>query len=126
MNKIILMGYVASDVPESPQDTPNGKRFVKFSLAVNRMRVGVDFFNLIAWEKLADTVSRYVKKGSQIMVEGHMQIETYTDRNGEKRKSHDVVVEKLEFCGKKDDHLEPKEEPKNEFTDIDDPGLPFN
>ena len=108
MNKVILMGRLARD-PEV-RYTGTGKAVATFSLAVNR-RFGrsnsndqqptADFIPIVVWDKLAEVCGNNLKKGSQIALEGRMQVRTYDDQNGNKRYVTEVVCNELEFCGSK-------------------------
>ena len=100
MNKVILAGRLARD-PEV-RYTQSGKAVASFSLAVNR-RVGrgqepqADFIPIVAWEKTAEVVGQYLAKGSQVLVEGRMQIRSYEAQDGSKRSAFDIVADEVEF-----------------------------
>ena len=104
MNKVILAGRLARD-PEV-RYTQSGKAVASFSLAVNR-RVGrgqdpqADFIPIVAWEKTAEVVGQYLAKGSQVLVEGRMQIRSYEAQDGSKRYVTEVIIQDIEFMGKK-------------------------
>lgn len=98
MNKAILIGRLTRD-PDS-RTLDSGKRCTKFSLAVNRIGEGVDFLNIVAWDKLADTCLKYLKKGSQVAITGHILTGSY-ERNGVKTPTFDIVAENVEFVGSK-------------------------
>lgn len=123
MNKIILSGNLTKD-PEV-RYTPNGKAFAKTSIAVNRRfknpqgNYDSDFFNLVAWDKTAEFFGKYLRKGSRILVEGRLQNNIYTDKEGKKHYSEDVVVENVEFAGgksanKSDDGFKGEEVPEED------------
>ena len=105
MNKIILLGNLTKDV--DVRYTQSGKATARTSIAVNRKvknsqgKYDSDFFNLVAWEKTAEFFGKYLKKGSRILVEGRLQNNIYTDKDGKKHYSEDVVVENVEFAGGK-------------------------
>lgn len=129
MNKVCLVGRLTSD-PQLYEAT-NGTKQTKFSVAVNRLKEGADFINCIAWNKQAELMCKYLKKGNQIAIEGRIQTGSYDDKDGNKRYTTDVIVENLTFIGNKKKTQEaPKEarteenDPFNtiEFTDAD---LPF-
>lgn len=107
MNKIILSGRLTAD-PES-KFTPNGKQVTRFRLAVDRGfkkddgTKETDFFSCEAWGKTAEVVEKYCFKGNKILVEGRVQIRQY-EKNGEKRNVTEVVVEKIELLGSKNDN----------------------
>lgn len=90
MNKIILIGNVTKD-PEI-RYTQNEKVYTTFSLAVNRRNKETDYFNCIAWEKTAELIAQYVKKGSKVGVSGRLE----TDKVEEKYFTK-VIVEEISF-----------------------------
>jgi len=98
MNRIILMGRLTDD-PKS-YATKEGKQFCKFSLAVNRTRNKdkTDFFDFVAWEGTAYVIEQYVAKGRRIVVEGSIQFNNWTDKNGVKHKKPEVIVDHLYFA----------------------------
>lgn len=107
MNKVILAGRLARD-PEM-RYTTSGKAVASFSLAVNR-RFGrnagdqqqtADFIPIIAWEKLAEICGNNLIKGSQVLVEGRMQVRSYDAQDGSKRYVTEVVANEIEFMGSK-------------------------
>ncbi len=114
MNKVILVGRLARD-PEV-RYTQTGKAVASFSLAVSRrftrasdQQNTADFIPIIAWEKLAEICGNNLIKGSQILVEGRMQVRNYDAQDGSKRYVTEVVAQDIEFMGKKlvkdsDDH----------------------
>ena len=107
MNKVILAGRLARD-PEM-RYTPSGKAVASFTLAVNR-RYGrsagdqqqtADFIPIIAWENLAEVCGNNLIKGSQILVEGRMQVRSYEAQDGTKRYVTEVIANEVEFMGSK-------------------------
>lgn len=117
MQRVFLIGNLTRD-PEL-SETNSGVAVCRFSIAVNRRRTSAeaeqqtDFFNVTAWRGLADTISRFCKKGNKIAVTGQIQIRTYEDREGAKRTSVDVVAEEVEFLSpKSNDEARTAEEPK--------------
>ena len=101
MNKVTLIGNVTRD-PELTE-TSSKVSVCRFSLAVNRSYTGADgerktdFFNVVAWRGLAETVTRFVHKGDKIAVSGSIETDNYEDSNGNKRTSFDVVASDVEF-----------------------------
>lgn len=129
MNKIFLSGNLTKD--PVIRYTQNGKAMVRTSIAITssfKNAAGerqTDFFNLLAWGKTAEFFGKYLRKGSRILVEGRLQNNDYTDKNGSKHYAVDVIVENVEFAGSK---VEKKDdEPKGEFdgTPVDDYDVPF-
>lgn len=107
-NKVILAGRLTRD-PELRQ-TPNGVAVTSFSLAVDKpfnkdKERAADFFDCVAWRGTADFVSRYFEKGKAILVEGRLQNNDFTNKDGEKRRRVEVLVENVSFIGGKDEKL---------------------
>lgn len=106
LNKIILMGRLVRD-PELNQTT-NGIAVCRFTVAVNRpyqkdKERQADFINVTAWRGTAEFVSKYFNKGSVIIVEGKLQNNDYTDKDGVKRYSMVVQADNVAFGGSKSD-----------------------
>ena len=101
MNKVILVGRLAQD-PEV-RYTQSGKAVASFNLAVNRygQKDSADFIPIVAWEKLAEVIGNNLKKGSQVLVEGRMQVRSYETQDGQKRRVTEVIVQNVEFLGSK-------------------------
>ena len=136
MNKVILIGRLTKD-PElryTSTDIP----VVQFVLAVNRTfsRNGerqADFINCVAWRNLADNLAKYMKKGSQICVEGQIQVRNFEDNGGVKRYVTEVICDNIHFLESKGSRSEsgysgyndidqydiPQSKPKQEFADED-------
>ncbi|MBR7186481.1 MAG: single-stranded DNA-binding protein [Clostridia bacterium] len=101
MNKVFLIGNLTRD-PELTE-TGSGVSVCHFAIAVNRSYTSqdgerqTDFFNVTAWRGLADTVARYVKKGSKVAVSGSIQIRNYEDNQGQRRTAVDVIAQDVEF-----------------------------
>ena len=106
MNKAILLGRLTKD-PEIKY-TQSGKAVASFTLAIDRRRGAngekqADFISCVAWEKTAETIGNYCSRGQQIAVEGRIQSRSYDAQDGSKRYVTEVVVQSMEFCGKKSD-----------------------
>jgi single-strand DNA-binding protein len=103
MNKVILMGRLTRD----PEVRAAGSTTVaRFSLAVDRRfkREGepeADFFNCTAFGKQADFVERYLRRGTKMVVVGRIQNDNYTNREGQKVYSVQILVDELEFAESK-------------------------
>lgn len=102
--KVIMMGNLTRD-PELRQ-TSAGVPVCAFSLAINRPyksngEQGVDFIDCVAWRTAAEFVSRYFKKGSNIIVEGRIETRSYTDRTGNKRTAVEIIVNEASFGANK-------------------------
>lgn len=122
MNKVILMGNLARDIELRQGNTTTGKT----AIAVKRIKDGTDFINIVAFGVTAETMAKYLSKGSQVLIEGRIQTGSYTNKDGIKVNTTDVIVERFEFCGSaKGTSVKPKDD---EFmvVDVDDPnGVPF-
>ena len=94
MNVVILMGRMTRD-PELKY-TSGGKAYTSFTLAVQKTKDDAEFIDCIAWEKTAETIAEYFRKGRKILVQGRLNVSSY-EQNGEKRKSTKVVVNSFEF-----------------------------
>ncbi len=101
LNRVILIGNLTRD-PEL-RYTPDGTPVASFTMAVNRpftTQQGereADFIPIVVWRKRAETCSEYLAKGSQVAVDGRLQIRSYEDKNGIKRRVAEVVAWRVEF-----------------------------
>jgi single-strand DNA-binding protein len=103
-NKVILVGNLTRD-PEIKY-TPQGKQIASFGLAVSRAfskKDEVDFFNITAWEKLAEICGQYLKKGKQVLIEGRIQIRNYEAQDGQKKTAVDIRAENMVMLGSRKD-----------------------
>lgn len=104
-NKVILQGRLTAD-PEA-KSTQAGVSVCRFTIAVDRRFKGengakeADFIEVVAWRQTADFVAQYFKKGQEIIVCGSLQIRKWTDNNGNKRVSAEVVADEATFSGVK-------------------------
>lgn len=125
LNKIILIGRLTRD--PDPRYTTNGVAVTRFTLAVDRPFANqqgereVDFIDIVAWRKLAEIVADNLQKGRLVAVEGRLQIRSYDDNQGIRRKAAEVVAESVRFLDW------PKQENTYESQDIDfsDDDVPF-
>ena len=108
LNKIILMGRLARD-PELRR-TQSGVPVASFRLAVDRDfkdkatgERATDFIDVVAWRQTGEFVSRYFTKGRMAVVEGRLQMRDWTDRDGNKRTSAEVVADNVYFGDSKRD-----------------------
>ena len=101
LNKIILMGRLTRD-PELRR-TQGGTAVTSFSLAVDRDFKGqngekeTDFIDIVAWRNTAEFVSKYFTKGRMAVVEGRLQLRDWTDKEGIKRRSAEVIADNVYF-----------------------------
>lgn len=104
LNKVFMIGRLTRD-PEI-RYAQNGNAVAGFSIAVDRRykRDGepdADFFNCSAFGKTAEFVEKYLKKGTKVVIDGHLQNDTYTDKNGNKVTATKIMVESMEFAESK-------------------------
>ena len=106
LNEIILMGRLTRD-PEL-RYTASNTPVASFSLAVDRdfapkgEEKQTDFIDCVAWRQTGEFASKYFQKGSMAAVKGRLQIRDWQDKEGNKRRSAEVVVDNIYFCGKKE------------------------
>ena len=136
LNHITIMGRMVRD-PEL-RHTQSGTAVASFSLAVDRDfrnrdsgEKGVDFIDVVAWRNTAEFVSKYFTKGRMAVVEGRLQIRDWTDREGGKRRSAEVVANSVYFGDSRREESDSREPdyapPPQDFTELadDDVELPF-
>lgn len=136
MNKVLLVGRMVRD-PEI-RYTNEGTSIAKFSIAVDRAvkkdseQQTADFPSCVAFGKTAEFIEKYFRKGNRIGIVGRIQTGNYTDKDGKKIYTTDVVAENVEFVeSRAAASAEPaKKEVSNDFVqvpdDVGDEGLPFN
>ena len=106
MNKILLVGRLTKD-PEL-RYTQSGIAVASFTLAVNRRFTNqngereADFINCVAWQKAAEFVANYFKKGQQMGLEGRLQVRSYEENDGQRRWVTEVVADQIEFVGSRE------------------------
>ena len=130
LNKCFLLGRMTKD-PEIRR-TNGGTAVTSFTLAVDRDfksngEKETDFIEVVAWRNTAEFVSKYFSKGRMAIVEGRLQIRDWTDKNGNKRRTAEVVADNVYFG---DTKKENKEEPEYKQADLaeiseEDGELPF-
>lgn len=103
LNRIILMGRLTRD-PEL-RHTQSGTSVASFALAVDRpgQNKATDFIDIAAWRQTADFVASYFTKGRMAVVEGRLQIRDWTDRDGGKRRTAEVVADNVYFADSRRD-----------------------
>ena len=114
MNNVILMGRLTRDVELNY--SKNGKAFTRFAIAVNRIGEGADFINCVAWEKTAETIAEFFKKGQRILVQGSIRTGSY-ERNGQTIYTTDILVSRFEF-------VESNKQSEKKYADDDE--FPFS
>lgn len=128
MNRVELIGNVTNDI--ELKTSASGNSYARFSLATRRRFTDkdgneiTDFHSCAAFGKLAENISKYVKKGNKIFVAGELGYDEYSTASGEKRKSATITLSDVEFLQpKKVESIE--EPPKKELEPIDSDDLPF-
>ena len=107
MNKVILMGRLTRDPEIRYSNGDSSMAIARFSIAVDRRfrRQGenseADFFNCTAFGKQGEFVEKYLRKGTKVLVEGELRNDNYTNKNGEKVYSMNIVTNNIEFAESK-------------------------
>jgi len=141
MNKVILMGRLTTD-PDMKYTSSN-IAVVRYTLAVNRPgkqqegQPTADFINIISWRNTAEFAGKYFRKGMQVLVEGRIHNNNWTDKEGQKRFGYEITADQCYFADSKRTDSEPShaEQQQHESGDTagegfytinqDDPDLPF-
>ena len=107
-NKVILIGRLTKDV--ELKTTPNGKPVCNFILAVNKPynkendHPEASWVDCVVWNKQAEFLSKYFSKGNRVGICGHINTRSWEDKDGNKRKTTEVIVEEIGFIDKKSDN----------------------
>ena len=126
INSVVIMGRLTYD-PEL-RSTQSGVSVVRITIACDRSyqksneERKADFIDVTAWRQTAEFISRYFHKGSMIAVQGSIQTDNYTDRDGNKRKSFQIVANNVSFCGSKAEsgvNTEHGEQPASGYSSAD-------
>lgn len=109
INRVVLIGRLTRD-PEL-RKTQSGMSVCSFTLAVNRRQnqdgaQEADFINCVAWNKLADNIQLYQKKGNQLGVEGRINTRSYDNQQGQKVYVTEVIAENIQFLTPRNDFNE--------------------
>jgi len=126
MNKAALIGRLTKE--PVIKYTQEQMCVARFTLAVNRAKKGeADFIGCVAFGKTAEVVERYTNKGSQVGIEGHIQTGSYTNKDGAKVYTTDVIVDRLDLLGSKNEQSnEPAESGFMDIPEGIENDLPFN
>ena len=108
LNKVLIIGNLTRD-PEV-RTTPTGQTVATFSVATSRRwkdkdgqaKEQTEFHNIVAWRKLAEIVGQYIKKGSKVFVEGHLQTRSWEDQQGAKKYRTEIIADNLIMLDRKD------------------------
>lgn len=103
VNRTMLAGRLTADV--ELKQTANGISVCSFTLAITRAanREETDFIDCVAWRHTAEFISKFFKKGSSLLIEGSIQKRSWTDNNGNKRYTTEVIADKAYFVDGKND-----------------------
>lgn len=130
LNSVIIMGRLTRD-PELRR-TQSGTAVTSFSLAVDRdfkSQSGekeTDFIDVVAWRNTGEFAAKYLAKGRMAAVEGRIQVRDWQDKDGNRRKSVEVVADNVYFADSKRDSKPQESRDDQEFDEIEDDGdLPF-
>lgn len=107
LNKIMLIGHLGRD-PELQMTANQGTPVTKFSLAVSRnytvrgeRKEETEWFNIVTWNKLAETCEKYLHKGSKVYIEGRLTTRKYTDKEGIQRTIVEVIANEMQMLDSK-------------------------
>ncbi|TRZ80519.1 single-stranded DNA-binding protein [bacterium] len=128
MNRVQLFGNVGND-PDT-KHLESGKIITKFSLATNKSYkkggekiTETQWHNILLWNKLAEIASKYVKKGSSIIIEGEISYRSYENKDGQTVYITEIIGSNLHLVGKKEEPKEDKQSGlphESGFSDIND------
>lgn len=128
INRVVIQGRVCQDI--ELRQTPGGTMVTTFAVAVDRYaKAGeerkADFFDVVCWGKTAEFASRYFAKGQMLAIDGRLQARNWEDKDGNKRKSVEIVADTLHFCWSKSETAEPRAQEGFAPLVDDDTDLPF-
>ncbi len=113
LNKAMLIGNVGRDPEVRYLDGSAGQaKVATFTLATTEMyrdrngetRENTEWHNIVAWRSTADVVERFVKKGTQVYIEGRIRTRSWDDQNGNKKYTTEIIADTLQLLGKKSDN----------------------
>ncbi len=113
LNKVMLIGNVGRDPEVRYLDGQNGNaKVATFTLATTERykdrngetRENTEWHNIVAWRNTADVVERYVRKGTQVYIEGRIRTRSWDDQSGNKRYTTEIMADTLQLLGKKSDN----------------------
>ena len=135
LNKVLLIGHVGRD--PVLKYTPSGTPVANFSMATNEVygsgedrKTKTEWHTIVAWGKLAESVSGLVKKGQLIYVEGKISSREWVDNSGNKRTSYEIIMRDFSLLQRKDASMQQKEEiedisPEFDNEPITEDDIPF-
>jgi single-strand DNA-binding protein len=127
INTITIVGRLTRDVELSYTSNTNTP-VCKFSIANNNGKKDTDesvsYFDIVAWNKTAEICSQYLKKGSQVVINGRISQSRFTDKNGQNRSKVEIIASSVQFVGGKPEgqqnsNQEPGYDPRPDPFDID-------
>lgn len=122
MNKVILIGRPTADpdVKYSNKEDGTQMAIARFTLAVDRKGkdAGTDFISCVAFGKNGEFVEKFVSKGRRYAIEGRIQTGSYTNKDGKKVYTTDVVCEAFDFCDSKNQQEEQAPPSQPDFVDV--------
>ena len=110
LNKVMLIGNVGRDPEVRYLDGQSGNaKVATFTLATTERyrdrngetRENTEWHNIVAWRSTADVVERFVKKGTQVYIEGRIRTRSWDDQNGNKRYTTEIIADNLQLLGKR-------------------------
>ncbi|MBQ7812680.1 MAG: single-stranded DNA-binding protein [Bacteroidales bacterium] len=112
LNKAMLIGNVGRDPEVRYLEGNNGAKVATFTLATTERyrdrngetRENTEWHNIVAWRNTADVVERFVKKGTQLYIEGRIRTRSWDDQSGNKRYTTEIIADNLQLLGKKSDN----------------------
>lgn len=105
MNTLNIIGRFTKDM--KLEYSQSGTAYLRNSIAVDRRgKDETDFFNTAAFGKTAEFIEKYFSKGSKVAITGHLQSDSYTTKDGEKRSSVSIIIDTVDFCEKKGEKTE--------------------
>lgn len=120
LNKAIIIGNLVSD-PEL-RSTPSGQQVCNFRIATNRIwtdknsgqqQKKTEYHSIVAWRRLAEIASQFLKKGSLVLIEGRLETRSWQDSSGNKRFRTEIIAERMQLGPKRAEKVIPDQE-KNE------------
>lgn len=142
MNRVILMGRLTRDPDIRYTSGENSMAVARYTLAIDRTtkkqdEQSADFISCVAFSKAAEFAEKYFRQGMRVLVSGRLQTSSYTNREGQKIYTTDVILDSQEFADSKGDSTEAKDKGRREANvdadgfmnipdGVDDEGLPFN
>ena len=112
LNKAMLIGNVGRDPEVRYLDGNNGAKVATFTLATTERyrdrngetRENTEWHNIVAWRNTADVVERFVRKGTQVYIEGRIRTRSWDDQTGNKRYTTEIIADTLQLLGRKTDN----------------------